>query len=191
MVKYTFTYPDGTKVDTEVAEGWPEVTFTKFLELYNLPKDADITARLSVFAGVPVENIKRIDAGSILLLTEQVAFSYDYTEVLEAATKYPAKWNDWDIGADEWGKLENVCAAFKACDRTVYKRFSIDPNNVDYEKLPKEVIDAINLNRINAGPVALKSYADIDADTTPILDCYGLVNFFLLKLGPFVANIKS
>ncbi len=184
MLKYTFDYTTGSE-EKDVPENWGETTFKQFLDIYNLPPDADIFDRVSIFTGISVENIKKTkNSSAMIVLADQLSFTYDFGPIKEVANTYDSKWDSWNIGEDEWGKLEAVKAAFTKCDREVLRKFNIAIGTPS-EDISKEVKDAVLLNRINAAPIALKEYAGIDANTTPVTECYGLVNFFLHRWESF------
>lgn len=188
MYKYTFQHSGGIQV-AEVASCWKDVTFDQFLELSKLPVDAEIFQRISILSGIPVDIIKQCDTSNMLILSDQMGFSFDYTEVNEAALKYDKeKWDKWYIGDDEVIKYEIVRQAIRVCDKEVYEKWGVDK---DEENLTTEFKEALTINRMNAAPVILKQYADIDTSKTSVLDCYGLVGFFLFRLENFRIGSKN
>jgi hypothetical protein len=178
--------PVNLKLDTgeevvQIPESWNEVTFDQFLEMYNSSDNLHPQKLVSIFTKIPVENLGKYSTDGVLLIIDTLLFTLDYAPIIEAAKKMPddPKWKTWKVGEDEWGKLEAVRMKFKELDQNILDKHNLkadDPN------IPKYVLDEITANRLNAAPVALKEYADIDTSKTSVIDCYGLANFFLIRL---------
>jgi hypothetical protein len=191
MIPFTFRFASGEEVK-EIPSNWRDVSFDKFLGIYNLQKDHDVIDRISILSGIPVDKLRTCQSSSMILVIDEIKFCYDISEVLKAASTVPAdeKWQKWSVGTEEWGKLEAVKQQFAVCDKQILDKFMIE-GKPEWEDLPPEVIEAIRLNRLNAGPIALKEYAGIDSSKESVLDCYGLVNFFLLKSESFLNGSRS
>lgn len=179
MIKFTFKFNTGVE-EVPVADCWRDVSFTTFLKLYNLPPDANIMDKISALTGVSVDNLKRCNYDTIMLLSQQISFVHDFTEVIEASQRYDEAYKDFSVGEEEFWKVEAVKQAFAKCDKELTQLLGRDPS-----------IEELNANRINAGPVCLDKYANIDASKTSVLDCYGLVNFFLLRSQSSSNDLKS
>jgi hypothetical protein len=155
MIPFTFRFASGEEVK-EIPSNWRDVSFDKFLGIYNLQKDHDVIDRISILSGIPVDKLRTCQSSSMILVIDEIKFCYDISEVLKAASTVPAdeKWQKWSVGTEEWGKLEAVKQQFAVCDKQILDKFMIE-GKPEWEDLPPEVIEAIRLNRLNAGPIAL------------------------------------
>jgi hypothetical protein len=157
MVEIILKYQE-QEIPVNVATCWGDATYSQFCELLRRDSegtfDQRLMVRMCVFTGLEPETIRGCSAQTVNLLSNAVAFSFDYKE-LEECNEAPEEYATFDPGSEEWGKLE----------------------------LAKQAMQAMqNENELFcAGHEVVKIYTDVDITSMPITEVYGMVNFFIAK----------
>lgn len=159
MLPLKFIYNDGEK-SVSVPTNWAEVQFSKLLELIN-SEDKSVDKAISVFTGIPIDDLKAIPEPTYWLIANLFTFIADTTKLF--SSKYDNT-NKIDVRQEAWGKIE-------AC--------KIHLRNLDGK------------HEWNAAVEVIRTYADIDISDMNAPDAVAMASFFLNRLKTFSPASRS
>lgn len=173
---------EGIETPVQCKSSWAEIDVETYLRLLN-EDDGQIERVCSILSGVDVEVIMALPAKDFMVLAPICFFVYDRTELVNASVM-PKGYEDWYIGDQPWSKLE-------ACNKALA---AIGPQNIiEQDEEGNDYIAGQTKGKesFNAAKDIVKEYTGIDISGKPILEVFGLANFFLSSYLIFTTALKN